>query len=93
VRHLHALERFVDSRAPLRARQSPINQGQLHVFPDAQLAEQVERLEDEADLPIAEARPSAAIERANVHAVQSVSARGRLLQQAQDGEQGRLAGA
>src|SRR5205823_3042794 len=57
MRHANALERFHDTLFAIDRRHSlTIGQGQLDVFINCQVADQVETLEDEADLLIANAR-------------------------------------
>jgi hypothetical protein len=57
VLHAHALERLLYPALPLRRPHPAVRQRQLHIFVNGQVANQVERLENEPDLPVADARP------------------------------------
>jgi hypothetical protein len=52
----HLLERVLYALAPLGRRQLPIAERKLDVLLDGEVADQVERLEDEADLAVPDAR-------------------------------------
>ena len=54
-----AVERRLGQLAPLGVRHPPVEQRDLHVVEHAQIADQVERLEDEADLLVAHRRQRA----------------------------------
>ena len=56
VRHADALEHFLHALFALGRRHAAIGQRQLDVFIHREVADQVERLEDEADFAIADAR-------------------------------------
>src|SRR5207244_3079424 len=98
VRHADALERIVSpaptllARGPaaLRAAQA---QRQLHVLVHGEITDQIERLEDEADLAIADARPPGGADVPHGRAVEPVLARARAVEEAEDRQQRRLAAA
>src|SRR5919197_3996166 len=56
VAHADALERILDALLPLTRRHPTVRQGQLDVLVDREVADEVKGLEDEADLPVADAR-------------------------------------
>src|SRR3569623_1519060 len=93
VRHAHRIERLADAIFALGCRHSAIRQRELDVFLDGQIADQDERLEDEADRLVAERGAPDRIELRGVLAVDAVLALRRDVEQAEDGEQRRLAGA
>jgi hypothetical protein len=70
-----------------------IGQREADVLEDGQLADQVEGLEDEADLAVADAGALVAGEVADVVAVEPVLAAGRRVEEAEDREERRLAAA
>ena len=53
MNHAHPLERLLDALLPLGRRHTAIGQRQLDVLVHREIADQIERLEDEADLAIA----------------------------------------
>jgi hypothetical protein len=57
--HLDALEGVANALLPFLRRHAAVRERELDVFVDGQVANQVERLEDETDLPILSA-PEAA---------------------------------
>ena len=59
VRHADALQRLLHAPLALRRRHAAIRQRQFHVLVHREIADQVERLEDKADLAVADARPLA----------------------------------
>ena len=67
--------------------------GQLDVLVDVQIANQVEALEDEADLAVAHPRPLRQRQVGHRFAVEDVLALGRRVEQPQDRQQRRLAAA
>ena len=77
--------RFLRSAAGMP---SAIGQRQLDVLVHREIADEVEALEDESDFPVANARPIGEIQVRDRLAVQFVVARGRRVEQADDGEQG-----
>src|SRR3979411_1611288 len=56
MRHADALERGFDTLLPLRRLHAAVGRGQLDVLEDGEVANQVEALEDEPDLAVADAR-------------------------------------
>jgi hypothetical protein len=93
VRHPDALERVLHARLALRGRHAAVRERQLDVLVDREIADEVERLEDEADLPVANARAISRRELADRLATQDVAAVARRIEQAEDREQRRLAAA
>src|SRR4029079_998955 len=93
MRHPDALERCRDTLAPLGAAHAAIGERQFDIFEDAQVANQVEALEDEPDLAIAHARAFRRRELRHLAAIQGVGPLRRRIQQAEDREQRRLAAA
>ena len=78
---------------PRRVTAVRVDQRQLDVLERRRAREQVEGLEDEADLPVADLRPLVAVELRDVHAVEKVAARGRPVEAADDVHERALAGA
>ena len=75
-----------------RGRLDPgVDQGQLHVLRRRAAREQVERLEDEPDLPVAYVGKLVVGQRADLDAVQPIRAAGRRVEAAQHVHQRRLA--
>jgi len=94
VGHADALQRFVHACAPFgRADAAAIGERQLHVFLHGEIADQVEGLEDEADLGIADARACGRRQRGDVMAVEHVAAGAGAVEQAEDRQQRGLAAA
>ena len=93
VRHADLLQRLLHALLALRGAHAAIGQRQLDVLVDRQVADQVEGLEDEADLAVADARALGRLELLDRPAVERVAALGRRVQQAQDREQRGLAAA
>ena len=93
VRHSHALECLLDLLLALRRTGASIGQWQLDVFVHGEVANQVERLKDEADLPVADARAIADREIRHRLAVQRVVPVRWRIQQAENREQRRFAAA
>jgi hypothetical protein len=91
--HADALEGFLDAFPALRRRHAAIGQGQLHVLEDGEVADQVEALEDEPDVAVADARAPAEIKILNGLARDGVGPTGRRVEQAEDGQQRGLAAA
>jgi len=75
VRHADALQSLLDTAAAFgTADLGPIGERQLHVFPYGQTTDQVERLEHETDLGIADACTCSHRERSNVEPIEHVAA-------------------
>jgi hypothetical protein len=93
MRHADALERGVGALAALGRLHAAIDQRQLDVLEHGEVANQVEALEDEPDLAVADARALRQREVRDLVAVQHVRAFGRRVQQSEDRQQRRLAAA
>src|SRR5262245_27695749 len=91
MRHSHPLEGIGDALLPLGAREPAVGQRQLDVLVHGEIADQVERLEDEPDLPVADASAIGGGEIGDGLAVEQVAAVGRRVEQPEDREQRRLA--
>src|SRR5690606_11270166 len=92
MRHAHALERLHHATlALLLAQPRAIRQRQLDVLEDGEISEQVERLEDEADLAVADPRPLRRVELLDRRAVHPIPAAARRIEQTEDREQRRFA--
>ena len=88
VRHPHAFERFHHPFLALRRRHSlPVGKRQLDVFVHRQIANQVETLEDETNLLIADARALGKVQVFDRLVVQAIFPPGRSIQQPDDREQ------
>ena len=68
-----------------------IGQRQLDVFENRQIADEIEALEDESDLAIADARAIREREVRDFGALERIAAARRRIEQAEDGEQRRFA--
>src|ERR1700749_4974070 len=88
----HALQRLGDALGPFRRGHAPIMQRRLDVVVDIQVGNQVERLEDKTDLPLADVRALIVAEDAYLVAVPPKAAVVEFLQQAADIQQGGLSG-
>ena len=73
-----------------RARNVPVGQRQFDILRHRQIADQVERLENESDFPIANACPFRRTKPLHRIAVQHVVALRRRIEQPQNGQQRRL---
>src|SRR5690606_16597737 len=87
VRHANALQGLPGPLAPLGDAHSAIGERQLDVLEDREIANQVEALEDEPDLAIADACALALREIGDRTSVQQVLTAGRRVEQAEEGEQ------
>src|SRR6185312_11151140 len=90
-RETDARERLMHRAPALGATQTPVAQRYLDVLLDVQVTDEIECLEDEPDLLVAQARAPVIVEAAHIHSVPPVLAAGELLEQAGDGEKRRLA--
>jgi hypothetical protein len=93
VRHTDPLESLLHAVLALFGGHAPVGEGQLDVLVDRQVADQVERLEDEADLAVADAGPLGEREVGHLLLVQHVLAVAGRIEQAQDRQQRGLAAA
>ena len=80
------VEHPVDARLALAGRDVVIEQGKLDIFADRQFVDQVEALEDEADVALAGVRKLGLGEAGDLLAVEYVGAFGRAIQHAHDVE-------
>ncbi len=90
-RKADALQRLADALPALGGRHLAVAQRHVDVVVDVEIGNQVEGLEDEADLAVADARAAVVAELADILAVELVAAAGRRFEQAGDVEEGRLA--
>lgn len=88
-----ALERLEGALAALVGVHARVEKRQLDVLPDRRARQEVEGLEDEAELLIADARQCLRGHRGHVFAVEPVAALRRRVEAAEDVHQGGLAGA
>src|SRR3984885_12395967 len=87
-----ALQRLLHTAFAVRGRHArTVGQRQLHILGHREIADQVEALEDEADLLIADARALGEAQVLYRLAVQLVAPVGRRIEQSDDREQRRLA--
>ena len=77
----------------LAAAQLAVAQRDVDVVVQIEIGDQVEALEDEADLLVAQPRARAVVELLDLDAIELVLTAGQLLEQARDVEERRLAGA
>src|SRR6185437_5466844 len=93
VAHANALEGVGDALLALGGRHAAVGERKLDVLVDGQIADQVERLEDEADLPVADAGALARRELGDRLAGEGVLAVRWGIQQSENGQERRLAAA
>ena len=93
VRHADLLERRHHALLALGRLHAAIGERQLDVLVDGQVADQVEALEDEPDLAVADARPLGERQVGDRLAVEHVVAVGRRVEQAENRQQRGLAAA
>src|SRR5690606_4062568 len=92
VRHPHALERLEHALlALLLVESGPVRQRQLDVLEHREVADQIERLGDEADLAVANLRALRMVELLDRRAVQPVAAAARRIEQPEDRQKRGLA--
>src|SRR5690242_8052326 len=92
VCHVYPLQRFLYALSTLSGwHASAIGQRQLYIFRNAKVSDQVEALEDESDLLIANARAISEVQVSNLFAVKRVASTGWCIEQANDRQQRRLA--
>src|SRR5205085_9503798 len=87
VRHADLKERLFDSLAAVGGTHVAVGQRQFDVLVDVEVADEIERLKDEADLAVAYARALREREVGNGSSVQCVLAVGRRIQKAEYREQ------
>src|SRR5450432_4246999 len=87
MRHADLLERVVHALLALTALHAAIRERQLHVLVHGEIANQVERLEDESDLPNANPRSFGRTQLSNRLAIEQICSIGWRIQQPENGEQ------
>jgi len=93
VAHADDLEGLPGLASPLPQREAAVDERQFHVLLGRRPGEEVEGLEDEADLAVPDGGEFVAGEGRDVTAFDEVGARGRPVEAADDVHEGRLAGA
>src|SRR5919197_1892035 len=93
MRHSDAFERRFDALFALGGLHAAVGEWQLDVLEDREIANQVETLEDEADLAVAHARALRRRQFRDGPVVQEVLAFGRRVEKAEDRQERRLAAA
>jgi hypothetical protein len=93
VRHADALERLLHPLLALRRGHAAVGERQLDVLVHRQVADEVEGLEDEADLAVADARPVGHAQVGDRLRVERVAPLGRRVEETEQREQRRLAAA
>ncbi len=93
MRHPDPLERRLHPPPALLGRQAAVGERQLDVLVHREVADQIEGLEDESDLPVADPRALGRGEPRYRLAVERVAALGRRVEQPENREQRRLAAA
>src|SRR5687767_4330669 len=88
--HPDPLEPILHPLLPLSRWHVPVGERQLHVLVDGQVTDQVERLEDEPDLAVADQRSLAGRHGRDAITHQPVLAGRWRIEEAQDREQSRL---
>ncbi len=91
IAQAHPLQSLLHPLSALAALDPAIDQGRLDVVGDAEVLDQVEVLEDEADGVVAQPRQAGFRNLGHLFAAEPVAARARPIEQAQDVEQGGLA--
>jgi hypothetical protein len=86
-----AAERRLDAALALGGVEAAVAQRHVHVVEQVQVGDQVEALEDEAELFVAQLAARVVVQALDVHAVEHVLAAAESLQQAGDVEEGGLA--
>jgi hypothetical protein len=89
----HAFQRFLRASAPLLGAHTGVHERQLHVMQRRRAREQVERLEDEADLLVPNAGELVVRHLRYERPIEPVFARRRRIQTTDNVHQRRLAGA
>ena len=84
VRHAHSFQRFGHPLLAVRRVHAAISQGQFDVLEHGQVADEIEALEDEPHLAVADARPLRVVEIRDGLVVECVTAFGRRIEQAED---------
>ena len=87
----HLVDHAVDAAAPLPGGEIPVSQRQRDVVADVEVRDEIEALEDEAELLVAERRPLPIRQRHHVMAVQAVAAAVEVVEQTRHVQERRLA--
>ena len=93
VGDVHAAHYFLDAVFAFRRAHFEVGQRQFDVFIDVELVDEVETLEDEADVALAELRAVLLFEVRHLLTEEFVTALGRVVQEAEDVHQRRFAAA
>src|SRR5438132_2629375 len=91
VRHAYLLERFHHALLTLRGKHAAVRQWKLDILIDGQVADQIERLENESDLSIPYTRPFAHRKILHGRAIKMVRPLCWTVEQSNDGQKSRLA--
>ena len=86
VRHAHAFEGVLHLLLALGGARAAIGERQLNVFVNGEVADQIERLKNEADFAIADPRALADGQLLHIRAVELVETVARRIQQSKNGE-------
>ena len=84
VAHSHLLQDSFDALAPLKERQLPEGERKLDVLVNGQVSDQVEALEDEADMLVAPLRPFAGRKREDFRTVEPIGSLVGYIEQTED---------
>ena len=90
VGHTHLLEGLLDARPAVRRGKPAVREGKLDVLVHAQVADQVERLEDEPDLAVADPRALGGRQALHEALIQEVGPVRRRVEEPEDREERRL---
>src|SRR5438067_8004696 len=90
VAHADAVEGVLDALLAIGRRHSPVRERELDVLEDGQVADQVEALEDEADVAVADVRAVGRRQVLHRLGIEQVLTAGGRVEQAEDGQQGCL---
>src|SRR3989442_4282166 len=93
VHHPDLFEGLLHPLRALRSRHAPVRERQLDVFGDGEIADQIEGLEHEADPPVADPRSLRRRQVSHRLVLEQVAAVAGRIEQAEDGEERRLAAA
>ena len=88
VCHADLLESLLHALLALGSAKATIGQRQFYILLDREVADEIEALEDEADLTVADAGPLGKAQICDRMAVQGIASARRCIQQPQDREQG-----
>src|SRR3954466_4247564 len=91
--HADALERFVNELFAFARAHPTVGQRQLDVFVNGEVADQVEALEDEPDLAVADAGAFRERKVRHLRAFEGIAPAGRRIEEAEDGKKSGFAAA